>query len=111
MAGVIVSMATGSGAAIRLLVAGNRHELLAWAVGAFFIPTLALTLGVWSGSSKLFEILYLLLWYIGPVNHVSPLDYMGASEDALSGTTLRFLTATLVLAAFAIVGRKRQIQI
>jgi hypothetical protein len=34
-------------------VAGDGSGLAAWAVGALFIPTLALALGVWSGSSKL----------------------------------------------------------
>jgi hypothetical protein len=30
--------------------------MLAWTAGVFFIPSLALALGVWSGSSKLFEV-------------------------------------------------------
>ena len=38
--------------------------LLAWGVGAMFIPSLAL--GVLSGSNKTFEGLYLIVWYLGP---------------------------------------------
>ena len=37
-------------------ICGDWRGLLAWLTGALFIPTLALALGVWSGSSKLFEI-------------------------------------------------------
>jgi hypothetical protein len=36
---------------------------------AMLIPALALVLGRWSGSPRLFEIVYLLLWY-GALNGV-----------------------------------------
>ncbi len=58
LAGVVLALITGSGFGGRLLLAGDWRGLLAWLIGALFIPTLALTLGVWSGSSKLFEIVY-----------------------------------------------------
>ena len=44
----------------------------AWAVGALFIPTLALALGVWSGSGKLFEVVFLVLWYSAPCSGCRP---------------------------------------
>jgi hypothetical protein len=104
---VIVAVLTGGGSALRLVLAGDGSGLAAWAVGALFIPTLALALGVWSGSSKLFEVIYTLLWYVGPANQVPPLDYMGATGVT---SPLIFLTATLLLAAFALAGRQRQIR-
>lgn len=110
LAGVIIALATGGGTGIRLLVAGEQLGLLAWTVGAFFIPTMALALGVWSGSSKLFEVLYLFLWYLGPANHVGPIDFMGAMGPLLPPRTpMFFLTVTAVLALFALAGRKRQL--
>jgi glucose uptake protein GlcU len=81
----------------------------AWTVGALFIPTLALALGVWSGSSKLFEVVYTLLWYVGPANQFVALDYMGATRVS-SRTPLVFLMCALILGALALAGRKRQIQ-
>ena len=107
LAGVIVAVLTGGGSALRLVLTGDGSGLAAWAVGAMFIPTLALALGVWSGSRKLFEVIYTLLWYVGPANQVPPLDYMGATGVT---SPLVFLTATLLLAAFALVGRQRQIR-
>jgi hypothetical protein len=62
---------------------------------------------VWSGTSKLFEVIYVLLWYIGPMNRVPPLDYAGASGDSRPAV---FLIAALVLAVLAVVGRWRQLQ-
>jgi hypothetical protein len=107
LAGVIVAALTGSGVLVPLMLAGDASGLFAWLVGALFIPSLALALGVWSGTSKLFEVIYTLLWYIGPMNRVSPLDYAGASGDSRPAV---FLIAALVLAVLAVVGRWRQLQ-
>ena len=111
-AGVLLAMLTGSGVAIRLMVAGEGYALFAWVVGAMFIPTMALTMGVWSGSSKLFEIMYLLLWYAGPMNKIPGLDYMGSSSRALlAGTPNVFLVCTLLMLCLALAGRKKQLTI
>jgi hypothetical protein len=42
----------GSGAFLRFLLEGEITSLLAWLAGALFIPSLALTLGVLTGSSE-----------------------------------------------------------
>jgi hypothetical protein len=110
LAGVIIALLTGGGTGLRLLTAGDQLGLLAWAGGALFIPTMALTLGVWSGSSKLFEVLYLFLWYLGPANRLGPIDFMGVTGPLLPPRTpLLFLMITLALAVFAIFGRQRQL--
>lgn len=110
LAGVIIAILTGGGTGIRLLVAGDQLGLLAWTVGALFIPTMALALGVWSGSGKLFEVLYLLLWYLGPANHMSDIDFMGVTGVLLPPRTpVLFCAITATLAVFAIAGRKRQL--
>jgi hypothetical protein len=111
VAGVILAMATGAGVGGRLLVAGHWAGLGAWMVGAMFIPALALTLGVWSGSSKLFEGVYTVLWYIGPAQPTPGLDFMGVSPVAVaSGVPLYYLAATAALLAAAFAGRRRQIR-
>jgi hypothetical protein len=110
LAGVALAVLTGSGAAIRFLAAGQWDSLGAWMVGALFIPTLALALGLWSCSSKLFEVLYLVLWYIGPMNQVPAMDYTGATPAGLaSGMPLVFLGATALLIGAAVMGRRRQL--
>ena len=110
LAGVIITVLTGSGTGVRLFLAGDQLGLIAWTAGALFIPTFALVLGVWSGSSKLFEVLYLLLWYLGPANHLGEIDFMGATGPLLPPRTpLFFLALTAALAVFAVAGRKRQL--
>lgn len=112
LAGVIVALLAGSGVAVRLVLAGDLASMLAWMVGALFIPSLALALGCWSGNSKLFQVVYTLLWYIGPVNQMPALDFMGASTDCIAaGMPLIYLICTMVLFGLAVLGRRRQIQI
>lgn len=106
MAGVLVAAAVGGGVAVRYLAGGDFAALAAWAAGALFIPTLALALGVWSGSGKLFEAVYLLIWYIGPMNRTPQLDYLGATGR---GQPLLWLAATALLAAAAAAGRRWQL--
>jgi len=111
LAGVFLAMATGSGVALNSACHGDWPGLLAWTAGATFIPTLALCLGVWTGSSKSFEFIYTLLWYIGPINQVGFLDFMGAIPGSMEAGTWRlYLVLTAILLGLALIGRKLQIQ-
>jgi hypothetical protein len=96
--------------AVNLILAGDWLHLLAWGTGALFIPTLALALGVWSGSSKLFEVVYMLWWYAGPINRVESLDFMGTGSNLQLSRVLINGLLTILLLALALIGRKRQIK-
>jgi hypothetical protein len=110
LAGFLLALITGSGVGIRLAISGNWQAAGAWLIGALFIPTFALAMGTWSGSSKLFEVVYLLLWYIGPLNQVPSLDFMGAVPAAVkTGMPLVWLAATVALGVAGVAGRKRQL--
>jgi hypothetical protein len=110
LAGVAVSALTGSGTTVRLILAHEWAGLLAWAIGALFVPSLALALGVWSGNSRFFEAVYTAMWYVGPVNGLPELDYMGAlGESSVSGVHGYYLGLTVVLLVLAALGRWRQI--
>jgi hypothetical protein len=110
-AGAVLALITGSGFALRLVLGGNWRGLLAWLIGAAFIPTFALALGVWSGTSKPFEILYTLLWYVGPIHATVPLDFMGsAPATPFTRVPLVYLALAAGMALAALAGRKRQLQ-
>lgn len=111
MGGVLVTLLTGSGIGLRLVTSGAWNHLLGWGVAVLFIPTLALNLGVWSGTSKFFEALYVAVWYIGPISGLAIFDYMGLSQEALSkGVPVIYLGLTAALMVAAFVGRWRQIR-
>ena len=105
-AGFIVAILTGGGAAISFIRAGDYTSLLVWFSAALFIPSLALTLGIWSNSSKLFEILHVSMWYLA-MNKIDSVDYFGANSNGNIGF---FIPLSLSLIIFAFVGRARQIQ-
>src|SRR5262249_1343647 len=46
LAGVLIAVLTGGGAAVRLLLAADGAGVFAWCVAALFLPALALGLGV-----------------------------------------------------------------
>jgi hypothetical protein len=86
-------------------------SILAWLVGAIFIPSLALFTGVWTGSNKLFELIYILLWYIGPINEVEILDFMGALRSSVASNIWQYyLVISVILLGLAFLGRRWQIQ-
>ena len=109
LAGVSLALAAGAGVAVNLALVGDWPYLLAWGIGAFFIPTLALALGVWSDSNKLFEVVYMLWWYAGPVSGVENLDFLSASSIYSVKRILGYGLLTLMLFILAGIGRKRQV--
>jgi hypothetical protein len=87
----------GSGALIRFLAAGEFTSLLPWLAGALFIPSLALALGVLTGSGKSFEVVY-VLWMYGVLQRVPAFDFVGTTPEspwqiyALLALVLIFIT-------------------
>lgn len=109
LAGVAVSALMLAPACARLAISGDPGALLAWAAGTLFIPSFALASGVWTGSGKLFEVVHLMLWYTGPLNHVGFLDFLGVVPGA-EGPRAAFLALALALLAIAYLGRSRQVR-
>jgi len=124
-AGFILTLIAGSGVIVRLILASDWNGILSVVVATAFIPAAALALGIWSGGSKLFEVVYLLLWTLGPMNQMMaalgfPLvadrflafDYIGSSDAAISeGMPLYYAVFTILLLVLALIGRKRQLQV
>jgi hypothetical protein len=108
-AGVLVAAGLASGILARLLLAGDFHAFLAVGVGALLIPSLALVCGVWSGGSKLFEAVYIMAWYVGPMQHGAPLDFMGTTDLSIAvKSPLALILLAGVLFGGALLGRRRQ---
>ncbi len=110
-AGALVAFAAGLGVGVRLLAAGDVVAAVAWTIGGLFIPTLALACGTWTGNGRMFEVVYLLLWYAGPMNHLPALDFAATGPATISaGAPARFAIATLALAIAAVLGRARRLR-
>ncbi|SFJ01185.1 hypothetical protein [Natronobacterium gregoryi] len=100
MAGAIVATAF-FGVALWLLLLETGASGAAVLVGAvLFVPSLAQAMGCWTGTRRLFELTYLLLWYVGPLNGVPELDFAGATSET-AGTTMPLLFGGIGLLALA----------
>lgn len=93
IAGVFVTLIMSLGVLIHFLLEGQLESIFSWMVGVFFIPTLGLMLGSLSGSRKLFEVIYMLWWYLGLVNDIPYLDFLGVS----TGYPKIYLCLTILL--------------
>ncbi len=107
-AGFLVMFAASAGSGVRAIASGSMESPAAWISGAAFVPALALAAGVWTGNRRLFEALYLALWYIGPMQRVTLLDYIGVTPEAVAARVWIVwagLAGMLIVAAVA--GRRR----
>ncbi|KOU07250.1 hypothetical protein ADK86_05270 [Streptomyces sp. NRRL F-5755] len=111
-AGFALTAATGCVPLLRLAMAGDWQGVASWAGGAVFIPSLALALGSLSRTHRLFQALYLPLWYC-VFNGLPLLDYMGATRPegrpaALSPLLVAGLAALLLAGVVAAAGPLRR---
>ncbi len=91
---------TGFGALIKFLSMGDTHSIIAWLVGAIFIPTLALTFGVLTGSSKTFEVVYVLWMYL-ILQKIPVLDFVGITSSSPWSIYLGLSLALIAISALA----------
>jgi hypothetical protein len=104
LAGVLVTALFGMAGAIVYLANGDLPRLAGWMGAVIFIPTLALALGVFSSGSRLFEVLYLFLWYLGPYQKIQSFDF-------ITGAPQVYLLASAGLLLLSTIWRGRQVRV
>ena len=110
LAGLIVALVAVGGMVIRSLLTGQWWYAITLVVAAFFVTALALAFGTISGSKKLFEVIYLMIWYVGSIDHVSALDLLGTTDEAIAISKMIVLgILSLGFLGAAGVARRRQI--
>jgi hypothetical protein len=110
LAGVAITLLCGSGTIVRAVLAGDITYLGVLLAASAFVPTMAMAFGALSGGSQLFEVVYVFLWYIGPINHMPAVDFLATTDDAIRlNVPLVFLAITAVLLTMAFFVRKRRL--
>lgn len=108
--GICVGTAVITPALIRYALVGNLTGMLGAITAVLFLPAAALVAGVWSGRPTLFEIGYLVAWYLDPMNELALFDCVGATQAAGSvDTQVGYLVAAVVALIIASIGRRRQL--
>jgi hypothetical protein len=105
-AGACLALLAGAGFGVRSLLSGSNAVVAGWIAGAVFVPALALALGTLSRGRKTFEILFVVLWYVGPLNGVPIVDFTGAS-----GGSAAPVFALGALAAMGVAAWTRRVRI
>lgn len=103
-AGFVVALVCGAFIGLRALISGETDIAAHWLIGAAFIPSLALVGGSLTGGRKFFEVIYTLLWYIGPLNKMPYLDFSGSADGVVvpkSSVIWLIVTVGLFLVAYA----------
>lgn len=110
LAGVLIAAVSVGGICLRAVIEGQWTYAVSLLVAAFLVPTVSLAMGVLSGSKKLFEVSYLMIWYVGSIDRVGALDLLGVTDETITATKFAVLTAIAVGAlSAAFIARKRQI--
>ena len=97
LAGALLTLVLCSSCVLRMALAGEALSLLACLAVAVAISAVALALGTMVGASRPFEALFLIVWYLGPIQHVPGFDFGAGMVTAPIGVSL-------VCAALAAVG-------
>lgn len=110
LAGFLVTVLTGSGFGIKLVILGNWNSLVAFIASSFLIPAAALTMGVLTNSNKLFEVSYLLIWYLGHFGRIYYLDFMDFLGEASLLKAVSHFIVVIILLRLSVLLRKFKIQ-
>ncbi len=104
LAGVLVTALFGIAGAVAFLMNGDLPALAGWMGAVLFIPSLALSLGVFSSGSRAFEVIYVIWWYLGPLQQTPGMDF-------ISGAPQFYLLAAAALLLLAVFWRGRQVRV
>ncbi|WP_336037336.1 ABC transporter permease [Halobacterium yunchengense] len=86
-AGAVVTAAFLAAPLWPTIADAGASGIVVLAGAVLFIPSLAQCAGLWSGTRRAFELAYLVLWYLGPLNGVGPLDFAGATTETVGTAT------------------------
>jgi hypothetical protein len=99
-AGTLAAIVPWSPLLLRALAAGEAAAAGAAIVLLAALAATALALGAWTRSPHAFEGLFVIVWFLGPLNHVASLDFIGALTAAPA--TAATYAAAVALAAIVL---------
>jgi ABC-type transport system involved in multi-copper enzyme maturation permease subunit len=104
LAGVLATAIISAAGAVVCLSNGDLPGLAGWVGAIIFIPALALALGVLSSGSRVFEVVYLIWWYIGPGQKTQGMDFTNGAPQV-------YLLAAVGLLLLSAFWRSRQVRV
>jgi hypothetical protein len=110
LSGLLVALAAVVCMVLRSVQAGEISYAAMLLIAAFLVPSASLALGTVSGSRKFFEVVYLMIWYVGSIDRLPALDLLGTTSEAITGTKFFVLgLLSLIFLIAAITARARRL--
>ena len=97
-AGIAISLIVSSIQLVYLGISGDISSILSWLIGIVFACALALFCGEFSGNTRLFEAVYMLIYYLW-LNKLQLFDFLGATGNRYNLLYV-VVTAILLFACF-----------
>jgi hypothetical protein len=104
LAGVVTTALLTIAGVVFFFIKGDLTGLAGWIGAVVFVPSLALALGVVSSGSRVFEIVYVIWWYMGPVEKITGVNFT-------FGVPQFYLLAAVGLLLIGAVWRSRQVRV
>ncbi len=104
-AGALLAFILCSTCVLRLTLAGDPAGIMACAALVASISALALALGIIYGASRPFVALFLIAWYLGPVQHLTVIDF---ASGLLTAPVVMSVVCSLIAVAAISVARVRR---
>jgi len=104
LAGILATALFEIAGALFFISNGDLPGLAGWVGAVIFVPTLALALGVFSSGSRVFEVVYVIWWYLGLLQKVPGMDFT-------SGAPQVYLLASAGLLLLSAYWRGRQVRV
>jgi hypothetical protein len=93
---VVLTMAC-LGGAIRFMVMAEWMLLMQLIIALSFTVSLAYFCGAFSGTKRLFEVLYPTIWYLGPIQTALYVDFFGVNSQASWQAGMPYVVAATAL--------------
>ena|GEM_PF-4278261 len=108
-AGIIVTIVINISVIIKFLMIRNLIGVLYVLMAVFFVNALGIFIGSAFGSSTAFEMIYIILWYVGVLNGLSSLDFIGLTKNAAyTHTSAVLLLIGIVLVIMSIIIKNKR---
>jgi hypothetical protein len=108
--GVLLGLIAIAGVSLRAIIEGSTGHIPVYLVAMLFVPSLAFALGTLSGTSRLFEVVYLLWWFMG-VNGPQVFDFMQSQREVPSPVQAAvYLGLAVVLFLFGFARRLKEMR-
>jgi ABC-type transport system involved in multi-copper enzyme maturation permease subunit len=104
LAGVLATALLVVAGAVFHLINADLPGLAGWAGAVVFVPTLALALGVLSSGNRVFEVVCVIWWYMGPLQKEVGFDFTSDAPQS-------YLLAAAALLLLSAYWRGRQVRV